>query len=375
MSNGKIRIAISHRKLWEEFNRNINEMILTSKGRCIYPRIGYSVEGLEPKTMYLICLKICRTDRARYKYTAGEWHMIATGEPENEAKYIYPDNGSTQLGQYWMSNGIRFGKLKITNSTKDCSSNVLLTSMHKYRPILYIYKVYATPALCFDGSTILTNQYQLVKTFTDQIMEFIAVTAYQNQRIIEMKKIHNSYARGQRGGTIKNSNNFTTELNDANTTISLTSDHCPLRLAISPLNKYKPYWTNRSNYFTKQRTIPHSIHLLSSNCNSLTTTTTATSPIRSYSLDATNNSNYPLSSYANHQNSFANFISNNSGNIPISNHSKSSTTIEQRNFLNSSDFTTLNLPSMWNYNTLWHHFSLPYPSLVTTHNPSSSSYI
>ncbi|VIO90539.1 T-box family protein [Brugia malayi] len=210
MSNGKIRIAISHRKLWEEFNRNINEMILTSKGRCIYPRIGYSVEGLEPKTMYLICLKICRTDRARYKYTAGEWHMIATGEPENEAKYIYPDNGSTQLGQYWMSNGIRFGKLKITNSTKDCSSNVLLTSMHKYRPILYIYKVYATPALCFDGSTILTNQYQLVKTFTDQIMEFIAVTAYQNQRIIEMKKIHNSYARGQRGGTIKNSNNFTT---------------------------------------------------------------------------------------------------------------------------------------------------------------------
>ncbi|EJW87294.1 T-box family protein [Wuchereria bancrofti] len=370
MSNGKIRIGISHRKLWEEFNRNINEMILTSKGRCIYPRIGYSVEGLEPKTMYLICLKICRTDRARYKYTAGEWHMIATGEPENEAKYIYPDNGSTQLGQYWMNNGIRFGKLKITNSTKDCSSNVLLTSMHKYRPILYLYKVYTTPALCLDGSTILTNQYQLVKTFTDQIMEFIAVTAYQNQRIIEMKKIHNSYARGQRGGTIKNSNNFTTELNDANTTISLTNDHCPLRLSISPLNKYKPYWTNRSNYFTKQRTVPHSIHLLSSNCNSLTTTTT-TCPITSYSLDV-NNSNYPLSSnYANHQNSSANFISNNSGNIPISNHSKSSTTIEQRNFLNSSNFATLNLPSMWNYNTLWHHFSLPYSSLVTTHNPSS----
>ncbi|EFO16715.2 hypothetical protein LOAG_11788 [Loa loa] len=132
--------------------------------------------------------------------------MTATGEPENEAKFIYPDNGSIQLGQYWMNNGIRFGKLKITNSTKDCSSNILLNSMHKYCPILYIYKVYATPALCLDGSTILTNQYQLMKNFTDQIMEFIAVTAYQNQRIIEMKKIHNSYARGQRG-TIKSRSN------------------------------------------------------------------------------------------------------------------------------------------------------------------------
>ncbi|VBB28896.1 unnamed protein product [Acanthocheilonema viteae] len=280
MSNGKIRIGISHRKLWEEFHRNNNEMILTSKGRCIYPRIGYSVEGLEPKTMYFICLKICRTDRARYKYTAGEWHMTATGDPESEAKYIYPDNGSTQLGQYWMNNGIRFGKLKITNSTKDCSSNVLLTSMHKYHPILYIHKVYAAPALCLDGSTILTNQYQLVKSFTDEIMEFIAVTAYQNQRIIEMKKIHNSYARGQRGSITRNNNNSTIDTNDG--TIPLANDHT-LRISISPLNKYKPYWTNRSSYFSNDKRhghVSHSIHLLSSsNFNHLATTTYPIAPV------------------------------------------------------------------------------------------------
>lgn len=50
--------------------------------------------------------------------------MTATEDPEGEEKYIYPDNGSTQLGQYWMNNGVRFGKLKITNSAKDCCSNV-----------------------------------------------------------------------------------------------------------------------------------------------------------------------------------------------------------------------------------------------------------
>uniref|UniRef100_A0A915Q0Q3 T-box domain-containing protein n=1 Tax=Setaria digitata TaxID=48799 RepID=A0A915Q0Q3_9BILA len=248
-SNEKIRIGISHRKLWEEFHRNNNEMILTSKGRCIYPRIGYTVEGLEPKTMYLVCLKLSQTDHSRYKYSAGEWHTASTGDPESEARCIYPDNGSTHIGQYWINNGIRFGKLKITNSAKDCSSNVLLTSMHKYRPVLYIYKVYTTPALCLDGSTILTNQYQLVKTFSDQIMEFIAVTAYQNQRIIEMKKIHNSYARGQRGGTIKGLQNP-----------PATIEHC--------------------------------------------------------------------------------------------------------SFLNSSSFARLNLPNMWNYSTLWHHFPVPYPSFV-----------
>lgn len=32
-TNGKIRVGITHRKLWEEFHRNNNEMILTSKGR------------------------------------------------------------------------------------------------------------------------------------------------------------------------------------------------------------------------------------------------------------------------------------------------------------------------------------------------------
>ncbi|VDK62613.1 unnamed protein product [Gongylonema pulchrum] len=73
--------------------------------------------------------------------------------------------------------------------------------MHKYRPILYIYKAYATPAVRLDGSTVITNQYQLVKTYSSAIMEFIAVTAYQNQRIIQMKKTHNSYARGQRGAS------------------------------------------------------------------------------------------------------------------------------------------------------------------------------
>lgn len=76
---------------------------------------------------------------------------------------------------------------------------ILLTSMHKYRPVLFIYKVFATPALRLDGSTIITNQYQPVKSYSDPVMEFIAVTAYQNQRIIQMKKTHNSYARGQRG--------------------------------------------------------------------------------------------------------------------------------------------------------------------------------
>uniref|UniRef100_A0A0R3S2H9 T-box domain-containing protein n=1 Tax=Elaeophora elaphi TaxID=1147741 RepID=A0A0R3S2H9_9BILA len=383
MSNGKIRISISHRKLWEDFHRNNNEMILTSKGRCIYPRIGYSVEGLEPKTMYFICLKICRTDRARYKYTAGEWHMTATGDSESETKYIYPDNGSTQLGQYWMSNGIRFGKLKITNSNKDCSTNILLTSMHKYRPILYIHKVYATPALCLDGSTILTNQYQLVKSFTDQIMEFIAVTAYQNQRIIEMKKIHNSYARGQRGGTTRNNNNNNNNTfnADTNNAIAPITDDQTLRLSISPLNKYKPYWTNKPHYFSNdKREISRSVHLLSSNCNPSATATAAAAAAATAIVPICPSNSSIASGYvlsANQQNSSTSSVSpistlNDSGNtLPsgISNLQKPSIAIEQRNFMNSSNFPTFNhLSSMWNYSTLWHHFSVPHSSLVT-HNP------
>lgn len=149
-----------------------------------------------------------------------------------------------------------------------------------------------------------------------------------------------------------------------NTVVPLTDDHS-LQLSINPLNKYKPYWTNRSHYFSNQTHIPHSIHLLSSNCNP----STANCPIVSCSSDS-NTSAYILTTNQQNSTTITN-RTNDSGNIlptAISNLQKPSTTIEERNFLNSSNFTTLNLPNMWNYSTFLHHFSVPYPSLVT-HNP------
>ncbi|VDK41610.1 unnamed protein product [Gongylonema pulchrum] len=62
----KISVDIPHRRLWEEFHCNNNEMILTNKGRCVYPRIAYNVKGLDLKSVYAVCLKICRADCTRF---------------------------------------------------------------------------------------------------------------------------------------------------------------------------------------------------------------------------------------------------------------------------------------------------------------------
>ncbi|VDN07080.1 unnamed protein product [Thelazia callipaeda] len=379
--NEKIRVDISQRKLWEEFHRYQNEMILTSKGRlvmkttffydllvnynliicnfrCIYPRISFAVSGLEVRSLYSMHLKIRRADCFRYKYTGGEWHKAGRGEPESETKPIYPENGFTQTGQYWMSNDIRFGKVKITNNPKDYF-NVVLTSMHKYCPILYVHKVYATPAVCLDGSTIFTNQYQLVKSFTDEVMEFIAVTAYQNQQIIEMKKAHNSYARGQRGGTVKS----TTDLpnGDASSLTPSSSYQPPLYLPMNPLNGYNPYWGSTSS-------LPSQIHF--------------PSLVDFPSSSSTGQPSYPLSSksFTDQPNSSTHsdsvlLRSLNSGNTfrtMFHNLSKSSTSLESQSVLSPSPFAQLNLHNMnmWDYGTFWHPFALPYSPLVS--NPSDT---
>lgn len=59
--------------------------------------------------------------------------------------------------------------------------------MHKYRPVLLIYR-------------LLMNEAHLVAIYSKSYTDFIAVTAYQNQRIIELKVDKNPFAKGFREG-------------------------------------------------------------------------------------------------------------------------------------------------------------------------------
>uniref|UniRef100_A0A2I3H9L2 T-box brain transcription factor 1 n=1 Tax=Nomascus leucogenys TaxID=61853 RepID=A0A2I3H9L2_NOMLE len=105
---------------------------------------------------------------------------------------MHPDSPNT--GAHWMRQEISFGKLKLTNNKGASNNNgqmVVLQSLHKYQPRLHVVEVN-------EDGTEDTSQPGRVQTFTFPETQFIAVTAYQNTDITQLKIDHNPFAKGFR---------------------------------------------------------------------------------------------------------------------------------------------------------------------------------
>ncbi|XP_014473288.1 PREDICTED: T-box transcription factor TBX5-A-like isoform X1 [Dinoponera quadriceps] len=114
----------------------------------------------------------------------------AESQPDIERRiYVHPESPAT--GAHWMQHTINFNKLKVTNNAADRGSNVLLTSMHKYVPRIWIFQ-----SDRFDSFSKLCSRPQTFFTFKET--EFIAVTAYQNDQITKLKINNNPFAKGFR---------------------------------------------------------------------------------------------------------------------------------------------------------------------------------
>ena len=84
--------------------------------------------------------------------------------------YTHPD--SPNFGNHWNHNIVTFNKLKLTNNeNKKGADLVFLKSLHKYDPIIHIFKL-------VDNQKILVFSKLFIET------QFIAVTAYQNENVI-----------------------------------------------------------------------------------------------------------------------------------------------------------------------------------------------
>lgn len=66
--------------------------------------------------------------------------------------------------------------------------------MHKYQPIITIIKI---------NETLSSANASPVFTFVPKETQFIAVTAYQSERIIQLKVQHNPFAKGFREGSVR----------------------------------------------------------------------------------------------------------------------------------------------------------------------------
>ncbi|XP_031836750.1 T-domain transcriptional activator brachyenteron isoform X1 [Nomia melanderi] len=175
-----LSLSLEDRDLWTKFQCLTNEMIVTKNGRRMFPVVKVVARGLEPKAMYTLLLEFVQVDPHRWKYVNGEWVPGGKAEvaPPNPI-YIHPE--SPNFGSHWMKEAVSFAKVKLTNKSNG-NGQIMLNSLHKYEPRVHLVRVDAV-----EQRTVLTYRYPET--------QFIAVTAYQNEEVTNLKIKYNPFAK------------------------------------------------------------------------------------------------------------------------------------------------------------------------------------
>ncbi|VDD83627.1 unnamed protein product [Mesocestoides corti] len=173
--------------LWRSFHAYETEMVITKSGRRMFPPFKVKVSGLEKQTKYVMILEVVAADDCRYKFHNNQWMVAGKADPEMPKRmYIHPDSPST--GEQWMQKVISFHKLKLTNNISDKHGFTILNSMHKYQPRFHLVK----------AKDVMRLPYSAFHSFSFPETVFVAVTAYQNEMITQLKIDHNPFAKGFR---------------------------------------------------------------------------------------------------------------------------------------------------------------------------------
>ncbi|XP_040267666.1 MAX gene-associated protein-like isoform X4 [Bufo bufo] len=193
-TSGEITVTLDNNNMWNEFYRCNTEMVLTKQGRRMFPYCRYWISGLNPYLKYILVMDITPLDNQRCKWNGKWWEPAGKADPHVLGRvFIHPESPST--GQYWMHQPVSFYKLKLTNNILDQEGHIILHSMHRYLPRLHVVPAEKSPEVIqLNGPD--------VHTFTFPQTEFIAVTAYQNFQITQLKIDCNPFAKGFREGTV-----------------------------------------------------------------------------------------------------------------------------------------------------------------------------
>ncbi|XP_078451254.1 T-box transcription factor TBX2-like isoform X1 [Lampetra planeri] len=188
------KVTLEAKDLWDQFHKFGTEMVITKSGRRMFPPFKVRVSGLDKKAKYILLMDIVAADDCRYKFHNSRWMVAGKADPEMPKRmYIHPDSPAT--GEQWMSKVVSFHKLKLTNNISDKHGflrpslpQTILNSMHKYQPRFHIVR----------ANDILKLPYSTFRTYVFSETDFIAVTAYQNDKITQLKIDNNPFAKGFR---------------------------------------------------------------------------------------------------------------------------------------------------------------------------------
>ncbi|XP_077510388.1 uncharacterized protein LOC144121190 isoform X2 [Amblyomma americanum] len=181
------KVTLEGMELWERFYASGTEMVVTKSGRRMFPAYKVRVTGLDKKAKYIMLMDIVAADDCRYKFQNRRWVVAGKADPEMPKRmYIHPDSPAT--GEQWMQKVVSFHKLKLTNNISDKHGFTILNSMHKYQPRFHLVR----------ANDILKLPYSTFRTYVFKETGFIAVTAYQNEKITQLKIDNNPFAKGFR---------------------------------------------------------------------------------------------------------------------------------------------------------------------------------
>uniref|UniRef100_A0A670IY17 T-box domain-containing protein n=1 Tax=Podarcis muralis TaxID=64176 RepID=A0A670IY17_PODMU len=187
-----VTVQLEMRSLWEEFNSLGTEMIVTKAGRRMFPTFQVKISGMDPLADYVLLMDFVPLDDKRYRYAfhSSAWLVAGKADPATPGRvHFHPD--SPAKGGQWMRQIVSFDKLKLTNNLMDDNGHIILNSMHRYQPRFHVVVVDPRP----DSERYAQENF---KSFIFTETQFMAVTAYQNHRITQLKIASNPFAKGFR---------------------------------------------------------------------------------------------------------------------------------------------------------------------------------
>uniref|UniRef100_A0AAV2J6L7 T-box domain-containing protein n=1 Tax=Knipowitschia caucasica TaxID=637954 RepID=A0AAV2J6L7_KNICA len=147
---------------------------------------------MDPTAEYVLLMDFIPVDDKRYRYAFHSSSWLVSGRADAAAPsrmHFHPD--SPARGAQWMKQTVSFDCLKLTNNLLDDNGHMILNSMHRYQPRFHVVFVDPAPNSYLNAQRNFTS-FSFLET------RFIAVTAYQNHRITQLKIASNPFAKGFR---------------------------------------------------------------------------------------------------------------------------------------------------------------------------------
>uniref|UniRef100_A0AAY5L5Y1 T-box domain-containing protein n=1 Tax=Esox lucius TaxID=8010 RepID=A0AAY5L5Y1_ESOLU len=184
-----VKVQLEMQALWQQFDQLGTEMIVTKAGRRMFPTFQVHISGMDPAADYVLLMDFIPVDDKRYRYAfhSSSWLVAARADVATPGRmHFHPD--SPAKGSQWMKQTVSFDALKLTNNLLDDNGHMILNSMHRYQPRFHV--VYVDPR---QDSQL--HAHRNFCTFSFPETRFIAVTAYQNHRITQLKIASNPFAK------------------------------------------------------------------------------------------------------------------------------------------------------------------------------------